>query len=101
MLGDGRDSAAPLRAAAQHRGLPLRLPLADLSEQLLATPEAFGANSQQTLGEASERYDADVLLAVHAREGDSGWQAQWKCGSTMVSAMARRRVKTSRRWLTR
>ena len=78
LLGDGQDSAAPLRAAAQHRGLPLRLPLADLSEQLLATPEAFGANSQQTLGEASERYDADVLLAVHAREGDSGWQAQWK-----------------------
>jgi len=78
LLGDGQDSAAPLRAAAQHRGLPLRLPLADLSEQLLATPEAFGANSQQTLGEASERYDADVLLAVHARQGDSGWQAQWK-----------------------
>ncbi len=78
LLGDGQDSAAPLRAAAQHRGLPLRLPLADLSEQLLATPEAFGANSQRTLGEASERYDADVLLAVHAREGDSGWQAQWK-----------------------
>lgn len=72
LLGDGQDSAAPLRAAAQHRGLPLRLPLADLSEQLLATPEALGANSQQTLGEASERYDADVLLAVHAREGDSG-----------------------------
>ncbi|OSO74309.1 hypothetical protein B6N17_005600 [Stutzerimonas stutzeri] len=77
LVGDGQDSAAPLRAAAQHRGLPLRLPLADLSEQLLATPEALGANSQQTLGEASERYDADVLLAVHAREGDSGWQAQW------------------------
>ncbi|OCX90803.1 MAG: hypothetical protein BFD77_06005 [Pseudomonas sp. CO183] len=78
LLGDGQDGAAPLRAAAQHRGLPVRLPLADLSEQLLATPDAFGANSRQTLGDASERYDADVLLAVHAREADSAWQGDWK-----------------------
>ena len=67
-----------MRSAAQHRGLPVRLPLADLSEQLLATPDAFGANSRQTLGDASERYDADVLLAVHAREADSAWQGEWK-----------------------
>ncbi|MCQ4300884.1 DUF2066 domain-containing protein [Pseudomonas songnenensis] len=78
LLGDGQDGAAPLRSAAQHRGLPVRLPLADLSEQLLATPDAFGANSRQTLGDASERYDADVLLAVHAREADSAWQGVWK-----------------------
>jgi hypothetical protein len=78
LLGDGQDGAAPLRAAAQHRGLPVRLPLADLSEQLLATPDAFGANSRQVLGDASERYDADVLLAVHAREADSAWQGDWK-----------------------
>jgi len=77
LLGDGQDGAAPLRSAAQHRGLPVRLPLADLSEQLLATPDAFGANSRQTLGDASERYDADVLLAVHAREADSAWQGKW------------------------
>jgi hypothetical protein len=78
LLGDGQDGAAPLRSAAQHRGLPVRLPLADLSEQLLATPDAFGANSRQTLGDASERYDADVLLAVHAREADSAWQGEWR-----------------------
>ena len=78
LVGDGQDSAAPLRAAAQHRGLPLRLPLADLSEQLLATPKAFSASDRRTLSDASERYDADVLLAVHASEADSGWQAQWK-----------------------
>lgn len=78
LLGDGQDGAAPLRAAAQHRGLPVRLPLADLSEQLLATPDAFGANSRQVLGDASERYDADVLLAVHAREADPAWQGDWK-----------------------
>lgn len=33
LVGDGQASAAPLRRAAQHRGLPLRLPLGDLNEQ--------------------------------------------------------------------
>ncbi|MCE6983853.1 DUF2066 domain-containing protein, partial [Pseudomonas frederiksbergensis] len=37
LVGDGQGSAEPLRRAAQHRGLPLRLPLADLQEQLVAT----------------------------------------------------------------
>jgi hypothetical protein len=39
LIGDGQAAAASLNQAAQHRGLPLRLPLADLSEQLLAVPE--------------------------------------------------------------
>ena len=37
LVGDGQASATPLRRAAQHRGLPLRLPLADLNEQIVAT----------------------------------------------------------------
>lgn len=78
LVGDGQDSAAPLRRAAQHRGLPLRLPLADLGEQLVATPENLGANEPTALRSASERYAADALLAVHAREADGQWQAQWR-----------------------
>lgn len=39
LVGDGQSAAEPLRRAAQHRGLPLRLPLADLSEQLVGTAE--------------------------------------------------------------
>jgi uncharacterized protein len=78
LVGDGQDSAAPLRRAAQHRGLPLRLPLADLGEQLLATPESLAANDPQVLRSASERYSADALLAVSAREADGQWQAQWR-----------------------
>jgi len=74
LVGDGQDSADILRRAAQHRGLPLRLPLADLSEQLLATPESLAEARPELLGEPSERYDADVVLAVHA----SGDSAQWK-----------------------
>jgi hypothetical protein len=49
LVGDGQSSAALLHQAAQHRGLPLRLPIADLSEQLLATPENLGATEPKAL----------------------------------------------------
>lgn len=78
MVGDGQASAEPLRQAAQHRGLPLRLPLADLSEQLLATSENLGAKEPDSLRSASERYGADALLAVRASEADGKWQANWQ-----------------------
>lgn len=78
LIGDGQAAAAPLNQAAQHRGLPLRLPLADLSEQLLAVPENLTANQPVALREASERYAADALLAVVAREANGQWQAEWR-----------------------
>lgn len=78
LIGDGQSSATPLSQAAQHRGLPLRLPIADLSEQLLAVPENLGASDPVALREASERYAADALLAVQAREDNGQWQAEWR-----------------------
>ncbi|CAD5108682.1 DUF2066 domain-containing protein [Zestomonas carbonaria] len=78
LVGDAQPSAEPLQRAAQHRGLPLRLPLADLSEQLVGTAENISAGQPDALQEASERYDADALLAVDAREEDGQWQAQWR-----------------------
>ncbi|WP_252271110.1 DUF2066 domain-containing protein [Pseudomonas subflava] len=78
LIGDGQEAAAPLRQAAQHRGLPLRLPLADLQEQLVATPENLAASQPDALQPASERYGADALLAVQAREEGGQWQAEWR-----------------------
>ncbi|MDX1299996.1 MAG: DUF2066 domain-containing protein [Pseudomonas sp.] len=78
LLGDGQAAAALFNQAAQHRGLPLRLPLADLSEQLLAVPENLTANDPAALREASERYAADAVLAVLAREANGQWQAEWR-----------------------
>ena len=78
LLGDGQAAAAPLNQAAQHRGLPLRLPLADLAEQLVAVPENLTANDPAALREASERYATDALLAVMAREANGQWQAEWR-----------------------
>lgn len=77
LVGDGQSSAEPLRRAAQHRGLPLRLPLADLSEQLVATAPTLEGTDATPLRDASERYNADALLAVHAREEAGQWQAKW------------------------
>ncbi|WP_263141205.1 DUF2066 domain-containing protein [Pseudomonas sp. RIT-PI-AD] len=78
LLGDGQDAAKPVRDAGEHRGLPLRLPLADLSEQLVATPAALEAAQPDALRPVSERYAADALLAVHAREENGAWRAQWR-----------------------
>ncbi|MDF0729989.1 DUF2066 domain-containing protein [Pseudomonas entomophila] len=78
LVGDGQASADPLRRAAQHRGLPLRLPLGDLQEQLVANAKQLEGNDPAPLREASERYGADALLAVHAHEADGKWQGKWQ-----------------------
>ncbi|BAP41091.1 DUF2066 domain-containing protein [Pseudomonas sp. 21LCFQ02] len=78
LVGDAQEAAAPLRRAAQHRGLPMQLPLADLSEQGVGTAQHLSASDPGELKQASERYGADAILAVHAREEGGKWQAQWR-----------------------
>jgi hypothetical protein len=78
LTGDGQPTAALLRSAAARSGLPLKLPLADLNEQLVATAENLSANQPQALQSASQRYASDALLAVQAHEQDGQWQAQWR-----------------------
>lgn len=78
LVGDGQPSAQPLRRAAQHRGLPLRLPLADLQEQLVANAKQLEGSDPAPLREAAERYGADAMLAVHAQEADGKWQGKWQ-----------------------
>jgi uncharacterized protein len=78
LVGDGQAIAGALRRAAQHRGLPLRLPLGDLDEQVVATAPNLESSDATPLRAASERYGADALLAVHARQEGSQWQAKWR-----------------------
>ncbi len=78
LVGDAQEGAAGLQSAAQHRGLPLRLPLADLGEQLAATADTVSANEPQALRELSDRYDADGLLAVVVRKSDETSEASWR-----------------------
>ena len=77
LVGDGQASAEPLRRAAQHRGLPLRVPLADLGEQSIGNAKALESNDVGPLKSASERYGADAILAVHAQENGGQWQGKW------------------------
>lgn len=77
LVGDGQGAAEPLRRAAQHRGLPLRLPLADLSEQGMGNAKALESNDVGPLKGASERYGSDAILAVHAVENGGQWQGKW------------------------
>lgn len=78
LVGDAQEGSSDLQAAAQHRGLPLRLPLADLSEQLAATAETVTAKEPQALRDVSERYDADGLLTVLAKQSGETWEASWR-----------------------
>ncbi|WP_120993411.1 DUF2066 domain-containing protein [Stutzerimonas urumqiensis] len=77
LIGDGQGGADMLRSAAQHRGLPVQIPLADLQEQLAVTRDAIERAEPSAFAESSERYDADALLTVLAREEGEGWQARW------------------------
>ncbi len=78
LAGDAQELAAPIQAAAQNRGLPVSLPLADLQEQLAATVENLAADRPDALLPVSQRYAADALLGVIARPQDGQWQARWR-----------------------
>lgn len=77
VTGEQADADA-LRRAAQHRGVPLSLPLGDLDEQLLADAQTLRGRDAAALQEASARYAADALLAVVARGAADSWQADWQ-----------------------
>ncbi|WP_109512017.1 DUF2066 domain-containing protein [Pseudomonas ovata] len=99
LVGDGQGAAEPLRRAAEHRGLPLHLPLADLGEQGVGTAEHLADKDGVDIKQASERYGTDAILAVHAREESGQWQGTWrlwlgdtreqgKAGGASVEALA-------------
>ncbi|WCE08696.1 DUF2066 domain-containing protein [Pseudomonas sp. JBR1] len=78
LLGDGQPASTGVQRGAQRAGLPIRLPLADLNEQLAGTAANIDANDPTALRQSSERYGANALLAVHAKPQGNGWQAQWR-----------------------
>ena len=78
LVGESQDGSALLQRAAQHRGVAVRLPLADLSEQLLADQDQLFSQEPQALREASERYAADALMTVAAKSTGEQWQGRWQ-----------------------
>jgi hypothetical protein len=72
-------AVAALQERARERGLPLRLPLMDLADQLAVSPAAVWGRLSQTLMPASERYGADIVLVgrLQQRPG-GGWASSFE-----------------------
>jgi hypothetical protein len=67
-----------MAARAEHRGLPLVLPLLDLEDRLALSPRDVWAGFEGPLVAASARYGTDTLvrLRLHALD-EGGWIARW------------------------
>lgn len=79
----GADSEHPVvqavQSRARDRGVPLRLPLLDLTDQLTVEPAAVWGRLNQILQPASTRYDADTVLVGRLEAaGDGRWSASWE-----------------------
>ncbi|QEY58434.1 DUF2066 domain-containing protein [Pseudomonas sp. C27(2019)] len=75
LLSDGQPSAQSLASAAQYYGVPTRLPLGDLADQMLIGRDAL-SNSQDIRGSA-ERYSADAVMLVQQTIDGDALLAQW------------------------
>ncbi len=81
ILGAGADHplVESLETRARERGVPLRLPIMDLADQLAVEPAAVWGRLSQVLQPASARYGADVLLVGRLqRMPDQNWAASFE-----------------------
>lgn len=82
---DGENYLDPITRQARERGLPLLLPLMDLEDTARLKPADIAAGSVAPIREASQRYPADVVLAVSLAGVESdNVSAQW----TLISEEA-------------
>lgn len=70
---------AGIQQAARVRGVPIRLPLLDLEDQMNLTAEQAWAFDEDALLQAAERYRAETLLVGrYARTGGGRWMVSWQ-----------------------
>ena len=68
----------PLQSAGGMRGLPIVMPLLDLTDQTNLTLADVEAGNEGRIREATRRYESDVALAgTLRRAGDNTWEASW------------------------
>jgi len=68
-----------LRAAAEENGLPVTVPLWDLTDQQGVSPNDLETGNAERVRQASARYETDAVLVgrlSHRPEGD--WEAIWR-----------------------
>jgi hypothetical protein len=67
-----------LMEQASLRGIPLRLPLMDLTDRSAVSISDVWGNFEDNLLQASKRYDAEAVLAGRvAKTSSGGWTARW------------------------
>jgi hypothetical protein len=67
-----------LKNNAERRGLPMMLPLMDMTDLNQVTMEDMTTLSMSSLQKASQRYTSDALLVTHIIQDNSGFSLQWK-----------------------
>lgn len=75
------DSSSPahreLMAQARARGLPLLLPLLDVSDRSRLEFVDISGGFLDAVERASDRYRAEAVLVGYLQRGGGGWQADW------------------------
>lgn len=66
-----------LRDVAEHRGLPLLLPLMDTEDQRRIEYFDIQGGFLERVREASSRYRAAMVLVGHVYPASGGWRGQW------------------------
>lgn len=79
LVGNGDSTYAPaLVSEAAARGIPLRLPLLDLTDRSNVSSSDIWGDFRSTILAASKRYDAQAVLTGRLHKGRSGgWQVRW------------------------
>ncbi len=78
LLGEGDERLAPLLLEeASRRGLPLILPLLDLEDLSKVKVGWVWGDFFESLGEASKRYGAEVMLVGKVLRRGQGWLGDW------------------------
>ena len=78
LASDGQQLATDVQNAGQYYGVPTRLPIGDLDEQLLASADVLNQDGAQQIRQAAQRYNADAVLSVHEQTDGQTLQAQWQ-----------------------
>lgn len=76
LFSDGQPSAQKIARIAQYYGVPARLPLGDLADQMLIGPDAL--NNTQDIRASAERYSTDAVLLVQQKMDGDTLLAQWQ-----------------------
>ncbi len=77
--GSNHEAFDLIQEQAQRRGLPLRLPLFDLTDRSLVRVSDVWGNFSDPILQASQRYEVDAVLVGRVyRERSGGWRGHWQ-----------------------